>query len=166
MRRRVAASLWATGPSSISLSSIGLSSMGPCAVACAIALLLALAVPAPVGAEEAGDTDSVEPAVSGAALSAERPTPPVRGEARVMDELDLDRTEITGNRELPKVLYIVPWKTSDLGDLVGRPVNSLLDEVLAPVDREVFVRQVDYYQNLHAGADAGRESGDDAGGSQ
>jgi hypothetical protein len=133
---------------------------------CAIALLLALPVPAPVGAEETGDTDSVEPAVSGAALSAERPSPPARGEARVMDELDLERTEITGNRELPKVLYIVPWKASDLGDLVGRPVNSLLDEVLAPVDREVFVRQVDYYQNLYAGSEAGGESGSDAGDTQ
>ena len=39
---------------------------------------------------------------------------------------------------MPKVLYIVPWKKSDLGDLVGRPVNTLLDEVLEPVDPEVF----------------------------
>ncbi len=131
-------------------------------------VLLLLAVPAlgPLGAEEADERDAMEPAVSGDALSAERSAPPVRGEARVMDELDLDRTEITGNRELPKVLYIVPWKASDLGDLVGRPVNSLLDEVLAPVDREVFVRQVDYYQNLHAGPEAGAESGSDAGSSQ
>lgn len=131
-------------------------------------VLFLLAVPAlaPLGAEENDERDAVEPAVSGAALSAETPAPPVRGEARVMDELDLDRTEITGNRELPKVLYIVPWKASDLGDLVGRPVNSLLDEVLAPVDREVFVRQVDYYQNLYAGPEAGAESGSDAGSSQ
>jgi hypothetical protein len=131
-------------------------------------VLFLLAVPAfaPVGAEEGDQRDAVEPAVSGEALSAETPAPPVRGEARVMDELDLDRTEITGNRELPKVLYIVPWKASDLGDLVGRPVNSLLDEVLAPVDREVFVRQVDYYQNLYAGPEAGAESGSDAGSSQ
>ena len=50
--------------------------------------------------------------------------------ARRQDRLELDTTQITGNRELPKVLYIVPWKRSDLGDLVGKPVNSLLDEVL------------------------------------
>jgi len=120
----------------------------------------------PVAADEAEERAAMEPAVSGEALSAERPAPPVRGKPRVMDELDLERTEITGNQELPKVLYIVPWKASDLGDLVGRPVNSLLDEVLAPVDREVFVRQVDYYQNLHAGPEAGAESGSDAGSSQ
>jgi hypothetical protein len=50
---------------------------------------------------------------------------------------------------LPKVLYIVPWKQSDLGDLVGRPVNTLLDEVLAPVDPDVFERQLSYYETLH-----------------
>jgi hypothetical protein len=51
------------------------------------------------------------------------------------------------------VLYIVPWKRSDLGDLVGRPVNTLLDEVLAPVDPEVFERHLSYYESLHgAGA--------------
>jgi len=131
-----------------------------------VLLLLAAPAFAPLGAEESDERDAVGPAVSGEALSAERPAPPVRGEVRAMDELDLERTEITGSRELPKVLYIVPWKASDLGDLVGRPVNSLLDEVLAPVDREVFVRQVDYYQNLYAGPEAGAESGSDAGTSQ
>jgi hypothetical protein len=69
--------------------------------------------------------------------------------ARVMDSLDLGTTSITGNQELPKVLYIVPWKRSDLGDLVGRPVNTLLDEVLAPVDPEVFERQLAYYESLY-----------------
>jgi len=67
----------------------------------------------------------------------------------VMDSMELGRTEITGNQELPKVLYIVPWKKSDPGDLMGRPVNTLLDEVLAPVDREEFLRQVEYYDDLH-----------------
>jgi hypothetical protein len=78
-----------------------------------------------------------------------------------LDRLELDTTQITGNRELPKVLYIVPWKRSDLGDLVGRPVNSLLDEVLTPVDRDVFQRQNRYYDALQpdgaaAKSDAGR----------
>ena len=67
-----------------------------------------------------------------------------------MDELDLSRTEVTGNQELPKVLYIVPWKKSDPGSLLGKPVNTLLDEVLAPVDRSEFLRQVDYYGDLHS----------------
>ena len=70
------------------------------------------------------------------------------GSGKAHDRLELDTTQITGNRELPKVLYIVPWKRSDLGDLVGKPVNSLLDEVLTPVDRDVFQRQNRYYDAL------------------
>lgn len=107
--------------------------------------------------------DSIEPALPGpAATSAPEPaeTPDqasVAANAReataarpvVIDRLDLGTTSITGNQELPKVLYIVPWKRSDLGDLIGRPVNSLLDEVLAPVDPEVFERHLSYYETLH-----------------
>jgi hypothetical protein len=70
------------------------------------------------------------------------------------DTLQLGTTDITGNRELPKVLYIVPWKRSDLGDLNGRPPNSLLDEVLQPLDRDVFRRENRYYDALKPGAAA------------
>lgn len=75
------------------------------------------------------------------------------GKARkTADRVDLDTTTVTGNRELPKVMYVVPWKKSDIGDLGGKPMNSLLDEVLAPVDRDVFRREVVYYQALKADA--------------
>ena len=67
-----------------------------------------------------------------------------------LDRLDLDAASVTGNQELPRVLYILPWKESAIGDLTGKPVNSLLDEVLAPLDREVFQRQVRYFDQLHA----------------
>ena len=73
---------------------------------------------------------------------------PAAGKGNAKDRLDLDSTQITGNRELPKVLYIVPWRSAELGDLVGRPVNSLLDEVLEPVDRDVFRRQNRYFEAL------------------
>lgn len=69
--------------------------------------------------------------------------------SRVMDSIELGRTEITGNQELPTVMYIVPWQKADPGDLMGKPVNTLLDEVLAPIDREEFIRQVGYYDDLH-----------------
>jgi hypothetical protein len=82
-----------------------------------------------------------------AAAAPERPRPGIAA-AKAHDTIQLDTTDITGNRELPKVLYIVPWKRSDLGDLVGKPVNSLLDEVLTPVDRDVFRRQNRYYDAL------------------
>jgi hypothetical protein len=77
--------------------------------------------------------------------------------SRAMDTLDLGTTSITGNQELPKVLYIVPWKKSDLGDLVGRPVNTLLDEVLEPVDPEVFQRHLSYYDALYGKGQKGKE---------
>jgi len=69
----------------------------------------------------------------------------VMANARAEDRADLDTTQVIGSRELPKVLYIVPWKPPLTGDLVGRPVTSLLDETLAPVDRDVFRRQVNYH---------------------
>lgn len=106
----------------------------------------------------AADTDA-EPAVTGEAPTGEAleaagdPRREEPGDRAAMDELDLGRTEITGNQELPKVLYIVPWQKSDPGDLLGRPVNTLLDEVLAPLDREEFIRQVDYYSDLNVPQD-------------
>ena len=74
--------------------------------------------------------------------------PPTANKGNAKDRLDLESTQITGNRELPKVLYIVPWRSAEMGDLVGRPVNSLLDEVLEPVDRDVFRRQNRYFEAL------------------
>ncbi len=79
------------------------------------------------------------------AVSVADPAPP-----GTMDHLELDPTSITGNRELPKVMVIVPWKKADLGDLNGRPANSLLNEVLEPVDREVFRRELRYFEALEA----------------
>jgi hypothetical protein len=81
------------------------------------------------------------------------------------DRLNLDTTDVRGNHELPKVMYIVPWKRSDLGDLVGRPPNSLLDEVLQPLDRDVFRRETRYYEALRpdqAGAKPDAVQGSDA----
>ena len=104
--------------------------------------------------EPPADDDELLPAVDTSATGADEPapTPDVTRTTtgnRVMDSIELSRTEITGNQELPKVLYIVPWQKSDPGDLMGRPVNTLLDEVLAPVDREEFIRQVEYFNDLY-----------------
>jgi hypothetical protein len=101
-------------------------------------------------AEQARERDAMEPRVSSAELTEKgRSGGRDAGGDRAMDQLDLERTEITGNQELPKVLYIVPWQKSDPGDLMGRPVNSLLDEVLGPLDREEFIRQIGYYGDLY-----------------
>lgn len=92
--------------------------------------------PAPAAANKPAPAAANKPAAK----------PAAKGNAK--DRLDLDSSQITGNRELPKVLYIVPWRSAELGDLVGRPVNSLLDEVLEPVDRDVFRRQNRYFEAL------------------
>ena len=81
------------------------------------------------------------------------------------DRLELETMDVTGNSELPKVLYIVPWKPSELGDMAGRPVNSLLDEVLQPLDRDVFKRENRYYEALQpdaAGAKSDAPQGSEA----
>jgi hypothetical protein len=104
--------------------------------------------PAGISPPAASSAAALPTATEGAVAPA-RTAATERPASRVMDALDLGTTSITGNAELPKVLYIVPWKKSDLGDLVGRPVNTLLDEVLAPVDREVFERHLSYYETLH-----------------
>jgi hypothetical protein len=102
--------------------------------------------PAPSAATAPGA--SAAPGANATPEATETPARPARGGGRGQDRLELDTTQITGNRELPKVLYIVPWKRADLGDLVGKPVNSLLDEVLTPVDRDVFRRENRYYRAL------------------
>ena len=76
------------------------------------------------------------------------------GAGLAQDRADIDRTQIIGNRELPKVLYIVPWKKPTPGDLSGRPLVSVLDEAMAPVDRDVFRRQVQYDAQAQARAAA------------
>jgi hypothetical protein len=51
---------------------------------------------------------------------------------------------IVGNDEAPKSLVIVPWKSSDLGDTLD--VSKVMDDGRGPVDREVFLRALDYYE--------------------
>jgi hypothetical protein len=137
---------------------------------CVVAAMLAYGiVQAADSADTADGTGELEPAVtfdpgsgnasrsatgedapeteSGVDVSEAPPVRTVRND-RAMDSLDLDSTVITGNQELPKVLYIVPWKKAELGQLPGRPVNSLVNEILEPVDRDEFRRRIAYYDTL------------------
>jgi hypothetical protein len=92
-------------------------------------------------------------AATGAGAS--RPAATASGQKKgpdATDKLELGTATVTGDREQPKVMYIVPWKRSDIGDLAGKPMNSLVDEILAPVDRDVFKREVLYYKAVQADA--------------
>jgi hypothetical protein len=123
--------------------------------------------PAPAAPAEPAAPPAAPPA-AGAKAAAPDARPQGKAAARGArgaspDRVELGTTDITGNRELPKVLYIVPWKRSDLGDLVGKPPNSLLDEVLQPIDRDVFLRENRYYDALQP--DRGQRQGDSVQGS-
>jgi len=56
----------------------------------------------------------------------------------------LSGMSILGNQEAPKSLVIVPWKSSELGDTLG--LAESLDDSRRPVDKEVFMRELDYYE--------------------
>ena len=73
----------------------------------------------------------------------------VAAPAMSVEEMELDGMAVFGNRELPKALFIVPWKDPDAGLAPDRPVNSLIDEALQPVDPDVFRRKLQYYDTVH-----------------
>lgn len=102
-------------------------------------LVLVLMAASPVAAHA---TDAAPPATAVAAT------------AKAHDRLDLDSTSITGNRELPKVMSIVPWKEAEPPAGPDRPMNSLVDELLAPIDRDEFRREIGYYRDLTEAAPA------------
>lgn len=60
----------------------------------------------------------------------------------------LSGMSILGNEEAPKALVIVPWKSSELGAELG--LENMLDDRAKPVDRDVFMRELSYY-NLRSG---------------
>ena len=51
---------------------------------------------------------------------------------------------VLGNQEAPTSLVIVPWKTSEVGRSLG--ISPMLDDSRQPVDKEVFMRELRYYE--------------------
>ena len=60
------------------------------------------------------------------------------------DAMELSGMSIVGNDEAPKSLYIVPWKSSEIG--VETSLGMMLNESDVPVDRDVFKRQLEFYK--------------------
>jgi hypothetical protein len=56
----------------------------------------------------------------------------------------LSGMSVLGNREAPKSLVIVPWKSSKIGDSLG--ISPMLDDSRQPVDKDVFMRALSYYE--------------------
>lgn len=66
------------------------------------------------------------------------------GQTQEAGEKQLSGMSIVGDHEAPKSLVIVPWKSSELAARLD--VSRLLDDGIQPVDKEVFMRELEYYQ--------------------
>jgi len=103
----------------------------------ALSLLLAGTV------ARAEDVPAGEPMASTA--DAGRPQGAASGrQAAASGEKTLSGMSILGNQEAPKSLVIVPWKSSELGESLA--VESMLDDSRQPVDKDVFMRELGYYE--------------------
>ena len=78
---------------------------------------------------------------AGAASAAEAPEK--GAPAPKAGDKELAGMSIVGNDDAPKALVIVPWKSSAMGSALD--VSRALDDGREPVDRDVFVRELDYY---------------------
>jgi hypothetical protein len=60
------------------------------------------------------------------------------------DPKEVSGMSILGNQEAPKALVLVPWKSSEIGASLG--IETMLDDSKEPVDKEVFMRALSYYE--------------------
>jgi len=59
-------------------------------------------------------------------------------------DVKMSGISILGNEDAPKSLVLVPWKSSQLADMPS--VSRLLDSATQPVDKDVFMRELAYYE--------------------
>jgi hypothetical protein len=64
--------------------------------------------------------------------------------AKEEDTKALSGMSVLGNQEAPKALVIVPWKSSEIGGSLG--ITTMLDDSRQPIDKEVFMRMLSYYE--------------------
>ena len=88
----------------------------------------------------AAETPAREEATEDARVAGDPPAPAGTRE----DPKQVSGMSILGNQEAPKSLVIVPWKSSELGQSLG--ISTMLDDSRQPVDREVFMRALRYYE--------------------
>ena len=60
------------------------------------------------------------------------------------DAKEVSGMSVLGNQEAPKALVIVPWKSSEIGASLG--ISTMLDDSRQPIDKEVFMRALSYYE--------------------
>jgi hypothetical protein len=98
-------------------------------------LIIAMAVLAANGLAIAAEPDDV---------SEQQPAPVTDAPATPDQPKTLSGMSILGNEEAPKSLVIIPWKSSELGDTIA--LSDTLDERARPVDKDVFLRELNYYE--------------------
>ena len=101
-------------------------------------LLVALLAAGSAVADEKAKQEPAKRAVKAAKAEAKA------ADAKPADAKTLAGISILGNQEAPKSLVIVPWKGSEIGDMPG--LSRLLDDSVQPVDKDVFMRQLSYYE--------------------
>lgn len=65
------------------------------------------------------------------------------------ERINMEALSIIGNKELPNILYILPWKHSDLPDMVELPLSGLINDALKPIDRKTLLRQQQYQRIIN-----------------
>ncbi len=68
------------------------------------------------------------------------------------DRLELEGTAIIGNKELPNILYIVPWKSVQRFEISTPTIVSIREQELTPIDRASFKRKIHYHNAIFAKA--------------
>ncbi len=106
-------------------------------------ILIALLAAGPLMAADAPPKQAAAKAEKVAANDANAQNAKGTG-AKPGDAKTLAGISILGNQEAPKSLVIVPWKGSEIGDMPG--LSRLLDDSVQPVDKDVFMRELSYYQ--------------------
>jgi len=94
---------------------------------------------APAASHEAGKQDSAKtPTAANTGAAGDKTTDKPKG------DVQMSGMSVLGNDDSPKSLALVPWKTSQLGDAPS--LSRLLDDSMQPVDKDVFMRELAYYE--------------------
>jgi hypothetical protein len=107
--------------------------------------LLMIVLPLAAGAAMAAEQPVASATLAATATKAKAVSTPAKPAAKPdTDPKALSGMSILGNQDAPKALVIVPWKSSQLGDSLG--IAKSLDDGRQPVDKDVFMRQLSYYE--------------------
>ena len=105
---------------------------------------VALADEAPEAKPEAAATQAQEQKPKAAKQKEQKDQKEADAKKKKEDAKSLSGMSVLGNQEAPKALVIVPWKSSEIGGSLG--ITTMLDDSRQPIDKEVFMRVLSYYE--------------------